>query len=89
MSASHDFGALLAQWDDARLVTDYLRRLSPEKRREALAPHSALGDRLRQAWRKYLDWRERNRKFFEREEARRQRRAALHAAARRKRDDMR
>lgn len=62
------------QWSDARLVTDYLRRLAPDQRRKALAQEGVLGDRLRQVWAEYLTWYEKNRKYPESEEARLQRR---------------
>ena len=61
--------------DDGRLVTEYLERLSLDRRKEALTQQGALGDRLRRVWKDYLEWYEKNRDyFFKREEARRKRR---------------
>jgi hypothetical protein len=70
------------QWSDVRLVFDYLGRLAPDQRREALAQEGVLGDRLRQAWAEYLTWYEKNRKCLESEQARLQRRRDRRAAGR-------
>jgi hypothetical protein len=64
---------VLQRASNATLVWQYLARMSPEKRQEALSQEGAIGDRLRQAMAHRNAFYEQFRKVFERDEAKRRR----------------